>query len=75
MFLSYLVTWVLFSPKILKNWAGVDVLKGEIQRIINNQEVWESCPPLKSEYKRLCNYVKAVIKRNKILQDILEQYE
>ena len=65
--------WVLLSPKILKDWAGVDILNGKIQTIINNHEVWESCPELKSEYKRLYNYVKAVID-DKILQDMLERY-
>ena len=65
--------WVLLSPKILKDWAGVNTLNGKIQRIINNHEVWESCPELKSEYKRLYNYVKAVID-DKILQDMLELY-
>lgn len=66
--------FVLFNPKILKNWAGVNVLDGKIQRIIKNHKVWESCPGLKSEYKRLYNYVKAVIKNHKILQNMLEQY-
>jgi hypothetical protein len=61
--------WVLFNPQILKDWAGVDVLNGKIGRVINNQEIWERCPELKSEYKRLCNYVKAIIKNDKILQN------
>jgi len=64
--------WILFSPKILKDWARVDVLKAKIQRIINNREVWESCLEIKSEYKRLCNYIKAVTKGNKALQETLE---
>ncbi len=59
--------WVLFSSEILKNWAGVDVFKGRIQRVIKGGEVWESCPGLKPEYKRLYNYVKAVVKNDKIL--------
>jgi len=49
--------WILFNPDILKSWAGVDVLNGKIKRLIKNSEVWEICPELKSEYKRLCNYV------------------
>lgn len=66
--------WILLSPKILKEWAGVDVLDGKIQRIIKNHEVWESCPELKSEYEKLCKYVKVVIKNDEILQNMLEQY-
>jgi hypothetical protein len=66
--------WVLFSPKVLKDWAGVDVLNGKIQRIIKGREVWESCPGLKSEYKRLYNYIISVIEYDKILQNMFERY-
>jgi hypothetical protein len=65
---------VLFSPDIFKDWAGVDVLNGKIQRVIKGCEVWESCPGLKSEYKRLYNYVKVVVKNDKILQNMWERY-
>jgi hypothetical protein len=65
---------VLLSPEILKDWAGVDVLDGKIQRLIDNHEVWESCPELKSDYKRLCNYVRVVIENDRILRDMLERY-
>ncbi len=64
--------WVLLNPKILKNWAGVDVSDGKIKRIINDHEVWETCSVLKTEYKRLCNYVKIVIKNDKNLHNMLE---
>ena len=66
--------WILFNPIILKEWAGVDVLEGKIQRMIDNCEIWEDCPELKSEYKRLCKYVKAVKENDLILQDILKNY-
>jgi hypothetical protein len=63
--------WVLLNPKIFKDWAGADVLNGNIHRVINGYEVWEYCPELRSEYKRLCSYVNGVIKKDKILQDML----
>lgn len=66
--------WVLLNPKILKEWADVDVLKGRIQRIINGREVWESCPELKPEYMRLRTYVEAVKRNNKDLQDMVRRY-
>ena len=66
--------WVLLNPKILKDWAGADVLDGKIQRVIKNYEIWESYPELKCEYKRLCNYVEAVKENNTILQDMLRNY-
>jgi len=66
--------WVLFSPKLLEEWAGIDVLKGRIQRIVNGREVWKSCPELEPEYERLRSYIEAVKKNNEILQDMLEHY-
>ncbi len=68
------LAWVLLTPKLLNEWAGVDVLEGKIQRIIDNCEVWEYCPELRSEYERLCSYVKVVIKNDSVLQDILKYY-
>jgi hypothetical protein len=66
--------WVSLSPKILKEWAGVDVLKGRIHRIINDNEVWEDCPELKHEYKRLRSYIEIVKNNNEDLQNMLKYY-
>lgn len=66
--------WVLFNPKILKNWAGVDVDNSRIRRLIKNRVVWEYCPETKSQYKNLFNYVKVVLKKDQILQDMLKRY-
>lgn len=66
--------WITLNPKILKEWAGVDVLEGKIHRVINRYEVWESCPELKSEYRRLRRYIKVVKDNDKTLQHILECY-
>jgi len=68
------LAWVLRSPKILKEWAGVDVLSGRIQRTIDDHEVWEYCPELKFEYLNLRKYVEAVKKNDKILQDTINHY-
>ncbi|MEW6086841.1 MAG: hypothetical protein AB1498_00805 [bacterium] len=64
--------WILLNPDILKNWAGVDVLGSKIQRVIDSNEIWESCPELESEYNRLCIYVKAVIQKDEILRNYVE---
>ncbi|MBW2038000.1 MAG: hypothetical protein JRI46_00140 [Deltaproteobacteria bacterium] len=66
--------WILFNPRILKEWAGVGVLDSRIQRMIDSCEVWEYCPELKDEYERLCSYVKVVIENDGILQNMLERY-
>lgn len=58
-FCMYLVR----RPKTLRDWAGVDVKKGKIKRIIDGQEMWEDSPDVIAEWKTLKRYVKAV-KRN-----------
>lgn len=66
--------WLLLNPTVLKEWAGVNVLQGEICRIIGSSEVWESWPQLKSEYKRLRRYVEAIIDRDETLASMIEGY-
>jgi hypothetical protein len=63
--------WVLFHPRILKDWAGVDVVNGRIHRVVENQEIWETCPDVKSEYQRLCRYTSVVRHNDETLRDIL----
>lgn len=67
-------TWVLLRPSILKSWAGVDVLNGRIQRIVDGREIWEYCPDLKFKYRMLRRYVEAVISNNKSLQSMIRRY-
>jgi len=66
--------WILLHPDFLKKWAGVDVIKGKIKRLIDQKETWEECPELIDEYHRLCCYVKKVIENHKYLQIMLETY-
>jgi hypothetical protein len=66
--------WVLFNPKILREWAGVDVLEGRIYRLIDGREIWENCSEVKCEYQRLCRYVKRVKEKNEDLRETLERY-
>ena len=65
---------MLFNPRILKGWAGVDVMNGRIHRVVEDQEIWEDCAELKFQYKNLCRYVEVVINNDQILQDMLERY-
>lgn len=67
-------TWVVLNPSILKSWAGVDVLNGRIQRIVDGQEIWEYCPELKFQYRRLRRYVRAVIAKNKRVESMIRLY-
>lgn len=66
--------WVLFNPRILKNWAGVDIVNGRIRRVVEDQEIWEACPDAKSGYERLRRYVEVVKSNDEILQEMLERY-
>ena len=45
--------WLVYRPDLLKSWAGVDVMGGTIQRSYNGCEVWEDCPEVREQYKRL----------------------
>lgn len=66
--------WVVLNPSVLKNWAGVDVLNGRIQRIVDGQEIWEYCPNLKFRYQGLRHYIGAVISNDWRLQKMLRKY-
>lgn len=63
--------WLLLNPPILKTWAGVDVLEGSIQRMVDGREVWELCPELTREYARLRCYVEVVKGRDPVLRKML----
>jgi hypothetical protein len=45
--------WLVYRPDVLKSWAGVDVVGGAIQRSYDGREVWEDCPEVREQYKRL----------------------
>ncbi len=70
---SFLI-WLLSNPRILKDWAGVDVLNGTIRRIVADQEIWEANPDIESEYQRLRRYIEIVKSNDEILQDMLERF-
>lgn len=55
--------YIIGRPKLLRNWACVDVKNGKIRRLIDGQEVWEDCPEVIIEWENLKRYIKAV-KRN-----------
>lgn len=42
----------------------VDVERGRILRLVENQEVWEDCLELRSEYRRLRRHVETVVSNN-----------
>ncbi|MBU2447522.1 MAG: hypothetical protein KJ666_18370 [Bacteroidetes bacterium] len=70
---SFLI-WVIYSPRILKDWAGVDVINGRLLRVVEDQKTWKASPEIKFEYERLCRYVEIVKSNDEILQDMLERF-
>lgn len=66
--------WVILSPQILREWAGIDILESKIQRVVDDREVWEYCPGLRTEYNRLRKYVEIVRENDRVLQDMLTRY-
>lgn len=53
-----LCIYVMSNLKLFRDWAGIDVNKGKIKRLVAGKEIWEDCPELIYEYKRLNNYVR-----------------
>jgi hypothetical protein len=45
--------WLIYQPEILESCAGVDVIRGRIQRTIDGQTLWEDSPETVTEYKCL----------------------
>lgn len=69
-----LFAWLLFHPEVLRDWAGVDVLDGEIQRLIGDQEIWQDAPDIKSKYEGLLRRVEFVKSKDRALREMLECY-
>jgi hypothetical protein len=65
--------WLILNPESLVTWAGVDVLNGRIARTISNQNRWNTCPMLRSEYKRLRKYIGVVLRKNSRLRSVLSE--
>ena len=66
--------WLVLNPGILKAWAGVDVVAGRIQRLVDGVEVWEDEPALIGEYAALYNRARFLIARRKRIRDALLEY-
>ena len=56
---------IVFSPKTLLDWAGVDIVRGLIKRTYGPEQgllfpvaTWEREPTLLPDYENLCSYIK-----------------
>ena len=48
--------------------GGIDLIAYGRPLIIEDQEIWEECPYIKTEYRRLQRYVEVVKSRDKKLR-------
>jgi hypothetical protein len=65
--------WLLLRPDVLRDWAGVDVEAGKIQRLIDGSEVWEDEPEVIREYQRLYRRAFFLLRRDRILRRLVEE--
>jgi len=65
--------WLLLRPDVLRDWAGVDVEAGKIQRLVDGSEVWENEPEVIREYQRLYRQACFLVRRDRILRRLVEE--
>jgi hypothetical protein len=73
--LEGLFAWLAFRPDILKVKFGVDVMRGQNQRLIHGRIAWVNEPELILAYRKLLAYIKAVLNNDPELQSIVAVYE
>jgi hypothetical protein len=66
--------WLLIHPSILKDWAGVDVLRGKIHRSVGGTNKWYPCPAVRQEYRRLRAYAESVKARDPEIRRMLSRF-
>ena len=64
--------WLLYRPDLLETWAGVDVARGRILRVIDGEQTWETSPETGYEYRELRRRVSRHQKNR--LRDVLAEY-
>jgi len=66
--------WLVLNPRLLREWAGVDVFDGRIRRVIDGAEVWEDEPNVVVEYRSLYERARFILHRKKDLRYMVELY-
>ena len=65
--------WLILRPDLLRDWAGVDVLAGKIQRLIDGVEVWEDEPEVISEFQGLHERACFILRCDRELRRMVEE--
>ena len=66
--------WLLLNPETLKEWAGVDVVEGAIQREVDGQIIWEEASDVRGDYRRLRNMVQFLLRKDRQLREMLAKH-
>jgi hypothetical protein len=66
--------WLVFNPAVLKCWGGVDVLAGRIHRVVDGVEMWDDDPGVTSDYARLLDRARLLVKYDRGIAFMLARY-
>jgi hypothetical protein len=66
--------WLVLNPDLLKSWAGVDVISGQVCRTVDGISIWQDEPTLIGAYAALCNRANFLLRRKTALRETLRRY-
>ena len=66
--------WIVLNPLVLRDWAGVDVFDGRIERHIDGELIWEDAPEVMLEYQDLRARAHFLLRVDKRLCQIVKVY-
>jgi hypothetical protein len=66
--------WLVLNPDLLKSWAGVDVISGQVCRTVDGISIWQQEPTLIGAYAVLFNRANFLLRRKTGLRETLQRY-
>jgi hypothetical protein len=66
--------WLVRNPDLLKSWAGVDVISGQVCRTVDGISIWQQEPTLIGAYAVLFNRANFLLRRKTGLRETLQRY-
>jgi hypothetical protein len=62
--------WLVLNPDLLKSWAGVDVISGQVCRTVDGISIWQQEPTLIGAYAVLFNRANFLLRRKTGLREL-----
>jgi hypothetical protein len=62
--------WLVLNPDLLKSWAGVDVISGQVCRTVDGISIWQQEPTLIGAYVVLFNRANFLLRRKTGLREL-----